>query len=399
MLTFIDPVDIERFYDDFFRFLSESGVDSVKTDVQCRIDELKHGADRAMLWQAYQDALRKSGEKYFESRVIYCMSHVPTILFHSLLPDGGPKKAFRTSDDFYPNVPNTHVWHIFANAMNLTLFSRLHILPDWDMFQSSLPVYGSLHAAARCLSGGPLFITDSPGNHNAELLTQMCASSPSGALMALQPHGMARALNPFLGHNDQQLLCMRNYHGVLGAPRSSYFFGIFNVSQTAVIELVPLSDLVEEDGEFLLTAASTGLPKLLSKEEVTSAFLAEDLQPGGWEVWTATPVFEMAGIKLALVGLMGKITGAAALRRMDFHCEASQSVKVSVELSAAGTLGIYYWAQEGKEWSSIAHNMSVGEPGLQSQSGVQGGGIFEVEAVWNEHGQCKGEVTFTTSAS
>jgi hypothetical protein len=210
------------------------------------------------------------------------------------------------------------------------------------MFQSSLPVYGSLHAAARCLSGGPLFITDSPGNHNAELLAQMCASSLSGALVALQPHGMARALNPFLGYNDKHLLCMRNYHGALGAPRSSYFFGIFNVSQTAVTELVPLNDLIEEDGEILLTAARTGLPKLLSKEEARDAFLMEDLQPGDWEVWTATPVFEMAGIKLAVVGLMGKITGAAALRRVNFHCvetEASQSVKVSVELSAAGTLG------------------------------------------------------------
>ena len=210
------------------------------------------------------------------------------------------------------------------------------------MFQSSLPVYGSLHAAARCLSGGPLFITDSPGYHNIEVLTQMCAPSQSGALLALQPHGMARALNPFLGYNDGRLLCMRNHHRVLGLPRSSYFFGTFNVSQTAVMELVPLSDLVEEDGEFLLTAASTGLPKLLSKEEMRSAFLTEDLQPGGWEVWTATPVFEMAGIKLAVAGLLGKITGAAALRRMDFHCvetEASRSVKVSVELSAAGTLG------------------------------------------------------------
>jgi hypothetical protein len=45
------------------RFLSQSGVDCVKTDVQCRIDELMYGADKALLWKAYQDALTKGGEK------------------------------------------------------------------------------------------------------------------------------------------------------------------------------------------------------------------------------------------------------------------------------------------------------------------------------------------------
>lgn len=43
------------------RFLSESGVDCVKTDVQCRIEELTLGADKAKLAGPYQEAFRKSG--------------------------------------------------------------------------------------------------------------------------------------------------------------------------------------------------------------------------------------------------------------------------------------------------------------------------------------------------
>lgn len=149
-LTMIAPEDVGRFYDDFYRFLSECGIDSAKTDVQCRIDELKHGKDKAKLARAYLDAFKKSSIKYFSRRVIYCMAHVPQILYHALLPDDGQKVFFRTSDglffcrplervglyraklllpDFYPNVPQSHAWHIFANAMNMVLYSQLHILP------------------------------------------------------------------------------------------------------------------------------------------------------------------------------------------------------------------------------------------------------------------------------
>lgn len=150
MLTMVAPEDVERFYDDFYRFLSECGIDSVKTDVQSRIDELVNGSDKGMLARAYQDAFKKSSIKYFDRRVIYCMAHIPQILYHALLPDDNRKVFFRTSDglsvnwavvlvlshaklnpylDFYPNVPQSHAWHIFTNAMNMVLYGQLNILP------------------------------------------------------------------------------------------------------------------------------------------------------------------------------------------------------------------------------------------------------------------------------
>lgn len=152
MLTMIAAEDVGRFYDDFYKFLSECGIDSAKTDVQCRIDELVNGSDKAKLARAYQDAFKKSSTRYFDRRVIYCMAHVPQILYHALLPDDNQKGFFRTSDglpahrvvemvlsrvnthpslDFYPSVPQSHAWHIFANAMNMVLFGQLNILPGW----------------------------------------------------------------------------------------------------------------------------------------------------------------------------------------------------------------------------------------------------------------------------
>lgn len=101
MLTMVAPEDVGRFYDDFYKFLVECGVDSVKTDVQCRIDELTHGGDKARLARAYQDAFRESSIKYFDQRVIYCMAHVPQILYHALLPDDDKPVFFRTSDGMF----------------------------------------------------------------------------------------------------------------------------------------------------------------------------------------------------------------------------------------------------------------------------------------------------------
>lgn len=66
MMTFISKYTCRSFLEaglfiSSLRFLSESGVDCVKTDVQCRIEELTLGADKAKLAGPYQEAFRQSG--------------------------------------------------------------------------------------------------------------------------------------------------------------------------------------------------------------------------------------------------------------------------------------------------------------------------------------------------
>jgi raffinose synthase len=46
---------------------------------------------------------------------------------------------------------------------------------DWDMFHSRHP-FAEMHAAARAVSGGPIYVSDSPGNHNPELLRKLVLS-------------------------------------------------------------------------------------------------------------------------------------------------------------------------------------------------------------------------------
>lgn len=46
---------------------------------------------------------------------------------------------------------------------------------DWDMF-SSKHSHAEMHAAARAVSGGPIYVSDSPGNHDPQLLRKLVLS-------------------------------------------------------------------------------------------------------------------------------------------------------------------------------------------------------------------------------
>ena len=50
--------------------------------------------------------------------------------------------------------------------------------PDWDMFQSSHE-RGAFHAAARVVSGGPVYVSNKVGAHDFELLRKMVLSDGS----------------------------------------------------------------------------------------------------------------------------------------------------------------------------------------------------------------------------
>lgn len=59
-------------------------------------------------------------------------------MFHSLLQDKTPKVMHRNSDDFFPDVTDSNPWHVFVNAHNALLDRQLNVVPDWDMFQTSM---------------------------------------------------------------------------------------------------------------------------------------------------------------------------------------------------------------------------------------------------------------------
>ena len=160
---------IGAFYEDCHRMLAEQGVDGVKVDVQAMLEGVSAGqGGRVVLARAYRQAFEASVARHFSGRLINCMSCTTECAY---LADS---TVMRTSDDFFPDRPESHGLHLHANAMVGVWFGEF-MLPDWDMFQSSHE-RGAFHAASRAVSGGPIYVSDKLGRHDFELLRKLVLS-------------------------------------------------------------------------------------------------------------------------------------------------------------------------------------------------------------------------------
>jgi hypothetical protein len=176
------------------------------------LDTLVSATDRSDLILTYLDAWTVSTLRYFSVKAISCMSQTPQILFHSQMPQNKPPLLVRNSDDFFPEVPTSHPWHIWTNAHNALFTQHLNVIPDWDMFQT-VHDYSGFHAAARCVSGGPIYITDVPGQHDLDLIGQMTGPTTKGKTVIFRPSSVGKSLDQYNGYDDNTLLLIGTYHG------------------------------------------------------------------------------------------------------------------------------------------------------------------------------------------
>lgn len=252
--------------------------------------------------------------------------------------------------DFFPAVPSSHAWHIFTNAHNSLLTCHLNTIPDWDMFQTSHP-YSSFHAAGRCVSGGPIYFTDVPGKHDLGLIAQMTAPTTTGKTVILRPSVIGRARGIYTGYDEERLLKVGTFSG--GKRTGTGILGIFNVSQRVLAELVHLKEFpgVEVDEEYIIRGHTTGEISSVMKLDGKTAIVALKLEIKEWEILTAYPLhsftlqqresesIESLGIKVAVLGLLGKMTGAAAVLRSELHEEENGRLRIETSIKALGVLG------------------------------------------------------------
>ncbi|KAI5370983.1 Putative glycosyl hydrolase 36, aldolase-type TIM barrel, glycoside hydrolase superfamily [Septoria linicola] len=348
--TVVAAEDAKRMYDDFYSFLASAGVDSVKTDAQFFLDLLLHAPDRRNLIQTYQDAWAVAHLRHLSSRAISCMSQNPQNLFHSQLPTNKPRLLVRNSDDFFPEVDASHPWHIFCNAHNSLLTQHLNVLPDWDMFQTSHE-WAGFHAAARTVSGGPIYFTDYPGKHDITLIKQMTAQTPRDKTVILRPQVIGKSLNPYNQYSDLALLKIGTYHGF--AQTGTGILGLFNVSGQHLSEFVKLdefpgTDSAAKDAEYVVGEFTSGLfSQPIKLSDSASDLVGVELQTQGWEILTSYALrsFTLSSsttpVKVALLGLIEKMTGSAAVTGYDVYVEDNGRLRFWVSLKALGVLGIW----------------------------------------------------------
>ena len=344
-MTVVAEEDVQRMYDDFYQFLLSSRIDSVKTDAQFFLDLIGDPQDRRTLIRAYQDAWTISSLRYMRNKTISCMSQVPQIIFHSQLPTNRPGVTLRNSDDFFPDVPESHPWHIWTNAYTALLTQHLNVLPDWDMFQTAHD-FSSFHAAARCISGGPIYITDEPGKHDINLIRQMTAQTNQGVTVTLRPSTVARTISTgvYTAYEEPRLLKVGSYHG--HSETGVGILGVFNVTKSTLLDFVALHEFrgVLEGKRYIIRAHST--------EDMSEPMALEDQMPlislslkqREWEILTCYPL-ETASSKegqkvdIAPLGLLGKMTGAAAMVQYAIDAEKGTRMQLQVVTKALGNLG------------------------------------------------------------
>ena len=330
------------------------------------LDQLEATSLRAAFSSKYQAAWTNAHVKHFKGRAISCMSMIPQILFGSLSLQTLPRISLRTSDDYFPDIPPSHPLHLFINAHNALLTKHLNVLPDWDMFQTKHP-YAGFHAAARCLSGGPIYITDVPGQHNVDLIEQITAINLHGRRVTLRPTGLGETISVYDHFAEGKLLKIGASTGDFPSPSAAGLLGLFNIADKETTYCLPVTEIpvvVQAINSLRNETLALGtklivrshqedrvfFPIYLDSPIVPSGLLHGTLPVRGFDVLSAHPVY-LCCVKgwykndhheICILGLLRKMTGAAAVVSCDFKpLHDERQLLVTIELKALGTLGIW----------------------------------------------------------
>lgn len=173
--SFIKPGSdsLKSFYDHWHRYLKSEGFDFVKVDNQLVTERMcvaNYPVD--FLAEKMHQALYASTFKNFGGAVINCMDMTNDAFYNF-----GKSAVARTVEDYFPEReggigyklekggPAAHVLMALYNSL---YFSQM-VYTDFDMFESN-HTFATFHAAARAISGGPVYVTDIPGKQQFDVL-------------------------------------------------------------------------------------------------------------------------------------------------------------------------------------------------------------------------------------
>ena len=296
-LYLVDPRQAARFYAEFHAILKAGGVDLIKVDGQSALPEFtRPHFGRVSSMRSYQEALQSSAMGHFDGGMIHCMSNGLDIAYQL-----EQTLVWRNSDDFFPKkTSSAQQIHVHTNALN-NLWTSAFALPDWDMFQSHHR-WAEYHAAARALSGGPIYVCDKPGRQNFRLLRQLASST--GRLWRCDRPALPAPESVFADcRREEVLLKIHNRSGAIG------LIGFFHCSElrkklSGKYSPSDVPDLV--GGHFIARRHSTGQVEEMNMDDSSAVILPRM----GFEIITVSPVL---GGWIAALGRQERYTGATSI--------------------------------------------------------------------------------------
>ncbi|KAI4349755.1 hypothetical protein L6164_010315 [Bauhinia variegata] len=393
----VHPDQANDLYDSMHSHLAKSGVTGVKVDViHCLEYVSEEYGGRVELAKAYYDGLSKSIEKNFNGTgIIASMQQCNDFFFL------GSKQISmaRVGDDFWFQDPNgdpmgvfwlqgLHVIHCSYNSLWMGQF----IHPDWDMFQTD-HVCAKFHAGSRAISGGPVYLSDSVGSHDFNLIKKLVY--PDGTIPKCiyfpLPTRDCLFKNPLFDQKTVlKLWNLNKYGGVIGAfncqgagwDTKTHRFRGFPECYKPVTTSVHVSE-IEWDQK--VEAVEMGK----AEEYVVYLNQAEDLHlispksppfpitinPSSFELFSFVPVTKLKGtIKFAPIGLPNMFNSGGTIQELEcskigaklkvkgsgvFLAYANESPK-KCQLNGAEVA--FDWVHEGK--------LTVNLPWIEEAGGV-----------------------------
>lgn len=241
--------------------------------------------------------------------------------------------------------------------------------------------FSAYHAASRALSGGPILITDIPGAHDTALIATMTAHNPAGTLVALRPRPAAVS-GPWSRYADGNLCRIGTYAGE--GKEAIGMLGLFSVCEGEAREVVSVAEFSGVQGErIVLSSQRTG--QVLGPLVRSQGLVSVNLKGRGWDILTAAPVHEEGGMHVAVLGLVGLVSGPAAVARYAVE-GLEEGVKLRVVLKALGRLGVWIG---GGNWGVRTALVDGREIVGYVDGWRQGGGVvheINVLRYWQENG-------------
>jgi raffinose synthase len=273
-------------------------VDGVKVDNQAATESLASGrGGRVVLMQAYRTALEASVSKHFGGALINCMSNANEMMYAAK-----DSTLVRSSVDFWPDRPETHGMHLFTNAHFGVWFGEF-VHADWDMFHSSHP-WGPLHAAARAVSGSPVYVSDKPGKHDFALLKKLVTSDGH----VLRARAVARpTLDCLFSDPTREPVLLKVFNlNVNGGVVGVFYCAYAKEGTPELSGVLGASDVHGLAGErFAIYAHYLGTLHAVQRDEAIAVTLAE----GQAEVYTVAPIER----GVAAIGLADKLNSGGAI--------------------------------------------------------------------------------------
>ncbi|KAJ3027567.1 UNVERIFIED_CONTAM: hypothetical protein HDU68_003603, partial [Siphonaria sp. JEL0065] len=336
----IDSKSYPKYYADFHSGLREAGIDFFKVDDQSTFEAIADVNNPHELMSTYQQTVTKESVK---TPVIWCMAHNMEVLYQTLLFFGeletvdSPRRTMRSSDDFFPDDPDSHTWHIQSNAFNSLLISRLNpqTLMDWDMFQTSHE-FAQYHAIARALSNGPVYVSDVIGKHDQSVVLPLL--SDDGRLIHKIGDGnaaipMPKSLLKDLKSGNEGLLFLETGNGNKSDRSGCVVVGVFHCGKSGLGVLNDsfsvVNDLVRNP--IVFPRGEKGTKKVAvqfyrsGEISVLDVGVGKDvnvkvsLDEKEAEVVTLSVLWESKnGLFVACMGMTGKYYGAAGIRSIEY---------------------------------------------------------------------------------